>query len=334
MCRCLFYFPPLRKISGGMQVIADLAAHLVACGCQASLVSQKPPENVQRWLAATHPGVPLELLDNAAPGPRDWWIVPESWPLALKPGLAAGSRCVVYAQSWIYVHGYLPPGVYWPDLPVSFWAVSEPVAQFIRETTGREAPIVPPAIDGSVFYPPDSDESCRGVPAIAWMPRKNRGLAQQTRSILDALRRKRGLPPPEWVEIDGRARDEVADLLRGARLFFSSGFPEGCPLPPLEAMACGCLPCGFAGFGGWDYMRQGLPGGVEPQLALTPRSWGPNGFYVADADVFAAARALDYALGLWNEPACAVILRNAAATAAFYSPAAQKNALLRVLGLA
>jgi glycosyltransferase involved in cell wall biosynthesis len=48
---------------------------------------------------------------------------------------------------------------------------------------------------------------------------------------------------------------EAAALLRDCAVFLSFGQPEGCPLPPLEAMACGCVVIGYHGYGGREYFR-------------------------------------------------------------------------------
>lgn len=327
MAAFYFYLPPLRKISGGMLVIADLGSHLLHTGANTALVLQNPSPEIGQWLETRYPDLPSVNWESFSPSCEDWWIVPEGWPLALKPGLAARSRCIVYAQNWAFVHGHLPPGVFWRDLPVSFWAVSAPVADFIRDTIGMDAPIVPPAIDPELFYPGDAREDA----LICWMPRKNRGLAIQTRHILEAIRRKNGAPLPRWIEIDGKKREEVATIMRRSEIFFASGFPEGCPLPPLEAMASGCLATGFGGFGGWDYMRQGLETGFRPYMSTRPVPWGPNGFYAADADVFGAAMALNAALDIRGEPEHSVILKNAAHTASHYCSQNQKKALLEAV---
>lgn len=325
-----FYFPPLPKASGGMQVIAALAEHLDKAGRAAKLVIQKNSPLVGQWLAARSLCSLLGDFDKISPEPEDVWIVPEGWPLALKPGLEGKSRCIVYAQNWAYVHGHLPEGVSWRDLPVEFWSVSAPVAAFVRETTGFDSPIVPPAIDGDLFCP-DNGKKTGKKATIAWMPRKNRGLALQIRQILEAIRQKGSKPLPVWLEIDGKSSAEVAALLWQSDIFLASGFPEGCPLPPLEAMSSGCIVCGFAGFGGWDYMRQGMPGGYRPAFNVPLRDWGPNGLFAADADTFGAAKALNYALDILDKPEGQIIRANAARTAAFYSAERQKEMLLAAL---
>ena len=228
--------------------------------------------------------------------PEDIWLVPEGWVNSLAPGLNAGARCVVYCQNWAYLFSSLPAGVSWSDLPVSFLAVSHPVEWFMRQTLGKSSPILRPGIDTSLFFPPDKKPE--GPLRIAYMPRKNKALVSQVKSIFEARNAGSDLL---WVEIAGMDAQGVARTLRSCHIFLASGFPEGCPLPPLEALASGCIPVGFSGFGGWDYMRQ-LEGAVfSPWWPLRKVKWSGNGFWSADADVLDAAFNLEKAAKLWHQ---------------------------------
>jgi glycosyltransferase involved in cell wall biosynthesis len=84
--------------------------------------------------------------------------------------------------------------------------------------------------------------------------------------------------------------DDVAKTLGTCHLFLATGFPEGCPLPPLEAMASGCIVTGFAGYGGWDYMRQAAENGYAPRFALRETPYATNGFFASDGDVMERRR--------------------------------------------
>ncbi|NHZ45534.1 glycosyltransferase family 4 protein, partial [Desulfovibrio sp. XJ01] len=202
--RTFLFVPPLPRMTGGLAVLYRMAAHLHAAGYPVFLV---PREGGAPGLDLDNPPAPVMAWDEAASvvAPHDVWLVPEGWVNALAPGLRAGARCVVYVQNWAYLLSSLPPGVAWPQLDVSFLAVSDPVAWYTREVTGREAPVLRPGIDLELFHPnwtegADGSDALAGGDAgaaipdgpahgpvrIAWMPRKNRALAQQVRDLLSA----------------------------------------------------------------------------------------------------------------------------------------------------
>jgi glycosyltransferase involved in cell wall biosynthesis len=95
--------------------------------------------------------------------------------------------------------------------------------------------------------------------------------------------------------------------LAGAHIFLGTGFPEGFALPPLEAMAAGCVPVGFGGLGGFEYMRNpddvDLPGLCRPPFDLPPVAWGANGLFVSDGDVLSAGLILAAAARMAASPA-------------------------------
>jgi len=166
------------------------------------------------------------------------------------------------------------------------------------------------------------------------MTRKNKALGRQIQETFQHL--DEGLAARcEWVEVAGLSAQGVAEALGSAHIFLATGFPEGCPLPPLEAMACGCLPVGFMGFGGADYMRQALPAQEDPApfapwWPLRDVAWGGNGLWSADADILGAALHLKTAAEwtLAGSPQLCATLANARATADAYSLDAQRRNVL------
>lgn len=326
MGRLFVFLPPLRSVSGGLAVLLDTARLAAEAGREVRLVLREPGA-APLALPPDLPAVPL-----AAPGigPHDAYLVPEGWPNALAPGLAAKARCMVYCQNWAYLWNGLPEGVGYDRLPVSFLAVSDPVARFIDQALGAVPPVLRPGIDAARFRPPPAKPAPRPV-RVGFMPRKNKALAAMIRRGVEARAARTGLAL-DWLAIDGLSPDGVAEALRGCHVFLATGFPEGCPLPPLEAMACGCVVAGFAGFGGWDYMRQ-ISGGYAPGLPLREVPWGGNGFYAADNDVFGAITCLEAAAGLWTDGGAtlAAALENGRRTAAAYGAGARKEAVAGIL---
>ncbi|MCA1943831.1 MAG: glycosyltransferase family 1 protein [Desulfovibrio sp.] len=315
--RTFVFLPPLARGSGGLAVLRALVRTLHAAGHEAFGVLRETQEET-----ADFPCLPW---DQALPAPQDLWLVPEGWPNALAPGLHAGARCVVWVQNHGMLFSSLPEGVSWDRLPVHFLAISAPVARFIKDVLGQEAPILRPAVDGTVFFPSDAPrQGTAGELRIAWMPRKNKALGQQIQAALAHRLQKtpalRGRVV--WEPVHGLDQQGVAQALRRSQLFLATGFPEGCPLPPLEAMASGCLVTGFAGHGGWDYLRQAwddLPG---PWFESHPGAPG-NALVAPDGDVLAATLALEQALR-WHakgDARLAPALAAARDTAARYAPA-------------
>ncbi len=101
------------------------------------------------------------------------------------------------------------------------------------------------SVDAKLFHPREKKK-----PQIAFMPRKNFGDAMQVFGILKARKALEGFT---IKPIDGKSEEDVAALLRESAYFFSFGYPEGCPIPPLEAMFSGALVVGYHGRGGREY---------------------------------------------------------------------------------
>ena len=288
------FYPPLGRKSGGTEVLLQIASTFTKLGLETVLgFWESPSHALQGELNVL--GLHWKLCTDLDLGKEDLWIVPDGWVNGLSLGLKAGARCVLYCQSWTYLFNGLPENVRWHDLPVEFLAVSHPVACFMDQVMGKRPPVVRPYIDTELFYPSKEKPSAPPV-RVAFMPRKNSALIMQIRRIVQE-RQPDLFSRITWVRIEGESRKGVADILRSCHVFLASGFPEGFALPPLEAMACGCIPVGFTGLGGWDYMRQAGTGCVAPPLELRPVDWEGNGMYFADGDVLGAALGLEKIVG-------------------------------------
>ncbi len=329
--RTVIAIPPLPRMSGGVNVLYQLAARLQALNLPVALTSVKP--DAPGLTAHEQLGFTVLPWGRAGNGlgltADDCYLAPEGWPNLLAPGLAASARNLVYVQNWAYLFSALPDGVRWQDLPVSFLAVSQPVAWFTEYFGGfSTVGILRPMVDTNLFHPGGKPED---RVRIAWMPRKNKALAEQIRRIVDvAMQAAKDSPPRvEWVEIRNLPPEGVAEQLAASHIFLCTGFPEGLGLPPLEAMASGCLPVGFTGFGGWDYMRPAGLDACQPPFDLRHVPWSGNGFFVSDGDVIAAARALLEAVRLaaCKAPVLDVILNQGRLTAEAYSREEQLKAV-------
>lgn len=150
---------------------------------------------------------------------------------------------------------------------------------------------------------------------IAYMPRKRPNEAKQLQQWFAALCPQWAHVP--WVEVDGMSRPQVAQTLAESQVFVSLSKDEGLGLPPLEAMAAGCLVAGYTGGGGQEY--------------VTP----DNGTWVTDAQLPELALAIADLLAM-DAPQCSARLQAGQATAGLFNEAnfdAQLNAAWhRLLG--
>jgi hypothetical protein len=325
MMRSVFFIPPLERVSGGLASIAELAAVLARRGLTTAVTSPVPDCRATACVEESIPRLPWDASGRGAfLSPGDIWCVPEGWPNALAQGINAGAETLVYVQNWAFLPAALPEGTRWSDLPVRYLAVSHPVRWFMEEVFGlKSLAVLPPAVH-PLFFAPGGGRP-RDRLRVAWMPRKNKGAACRIRHIaLARLEKDNFRVPVDFVEIRDRPRAEVAEILQSCHIFLSTGFPEGFALPPAEAMASGCVPVGFSGLGGFeymrnpeDYMRLGL---YSPPFPLPEKPWGPNGFFAADGDVVGAGRALAHALTLAHsrEREWESLVRNGGQAAAAY----------------
>lgn len=65
------------------------------------------------------------------------------------------------------------------------------------------------------------------------------------------------------MPLDNLSEIETAEILQSAKLFLSFGLREGFGLPPLEALACGCLVVGYDGLAGREYFHPPFATAVE-----------------------------------------------------------------------
>ena len=103
-------------------------------------------------------------------------------------------------------------------------------------------------IDPRIFY-----YESRKKKHIAFMPRKKKEDAAQVLQILGARGALNGY---EVMPIAQKTEAETARILRESEIFLSFSTYEGSPVPPLEALACGCVVVGYHGRGGREYVNE------------------------------------------------------------------------------
>ena len=211
---------------GGLSVERQ-TARLVANLCSTELVTYRERSVDYPYLD--------DCLRQEPPSAQVLWVV--SWGFDV-PGLIRrlnGRRVVYHAHSSQYGFG-LPPGV--PVLAVS------------RNTLGywgNKAPrnplfLVPNALDQAWLN--RGDRSARHRRPIDVLVQARKSSAYVREQLLLALR-QRGLQ----VELQQGWVDDLGDLFRSAKVVLydsadhwrRAGVSEGFGLPPIEALACGCV---------------------------------------------------------------------------------------------
>jgi hypothetical protein len=121
---------------------------------------------------------------------------------------------------------------------------SDYLSDYLSNTMSINSYSVPNAIDLNVFLP---DETKRQKNRILAMSRKN----PQDLKKIEKLLYKDDF---DLVVVSGLSESELVEEYQKADIFIPLGYPEGFSLPPLEAMACGCVVVGFTGGGANEFM--------------------------------------------------------------------------------
>jgi len=168
---------------------------------------------------------------------------------------------------------------------------------------GRVAPYVPIGIPDVFRWQGEEKVPLR----IVVMPRKGSEILRAVRAALPGA--------SELRAIDGVSEGEVAYQMKRADVFLAISASEAFGLPPLEAMCAGCCVVGFAGIGGFEFMR-------HMETAHVVANGDVDALIVALREVCAAPAYRD------------ALRRRAAELAAYYTMERERTYLLRALGLA
>ena len=289
---------------GGVKVVYQAVGALRRRGFDAYVASASP---LPTWLAGSRVLDDVELVDMSQPqqiSPKDLYIATDAiGPHRLPMMLKRPDRRAIFVQN----HNALGAGkgIDWGRLShIRCLTVSEYSRRWLlKHDMFREVAVVSPGVDTAVFHPGTGLRRHR----IAYMPRKLPDVAERLRA--------RFRTSVEWSPIDGMSESETAEILKSSTIFLNLGHKEGFGLPPLEAMAAGCLVCGFAGEGTLDFAT------------------AENGFWAAQGDIEACRRALAGALEAAADPArAAAVTRAAAATVERYTLTAFEDALAAYVG--
>lgn len=121
---------------------------------------------------------------------------------------------------------------------------SEYLREMLKSKTGDSSTAITNGIDQNKFFP------------LPHKRIKNRvlTLSRKNSELIDGIIKAARNLDFEFKVVDGLTEDELIDEYQKADIFMATGYPEGLPLPQLEAMNCGCVVIGFSGGGGDEYM--------------------------------------------------------------------------------
>ena len=272
--RVLILTPDLYSAVGGVKIQYQVADALNAGGIPAAVVHLTPGFRCSWFENATR----IEYVDSLKLAANDVIVVPEEW-IQFIPLLPPEIPKVVFNQnaysvfSWGVEADTIKSIYRRPDVRRVVTVSNDNKAYLDYAIPGVDVVRMRYAIDFSLFHA--GEQKTR---ALAYMPRKRK---QETIDVLALLRLRDALRGWEVIRIDGFDEAATAAALRRSSIFLSFSQREGLPLPPCEAMACGCLVIGYHGYGGRDF--------------------GDNALWVTDGDVIQFAGKVEEVLSGWDQ---------------------------------
>jgi glycosyltransferase involved in cell wall biosynthesis len=249
---------------GGIRISHHHVALLRKRGFDARiLLVEQPRENFFE-----HPGVLVEVLSDI----RDWSsqdiiVVPEPWNAFIRRAAQTPARTFVFCQNHYNIFHGLGQAPDYRSMGVDdVFSCSEVISRFLEDLMGIDrVPVITNAIDHTLFKPLPKRRQ------IAVMPRKMKLEAAFIQGVFQ--RRHPRHAQVEWVRIEGVQESRVAEIMGQSQIFLSLGRNEGFGLPPVEAMASGCLVVGFVADGGREYAdpSNGLWCDPEDYIAVVDR---------------------------------------------------------------
>lgn len=241
--------------------------------------------------------------------PGDIWVIPEAYMSYIRALSVTPAKRIMICQSQYSLPFTADPLAGLAEFGAhSLLVTTESQMQFFRDVYGRADDVS--YIQGYEVNPAIFSPASQKKRQIAFMPRK---LPADAPFIQATFKRRypRYADVP-WVSIDHLPQNEVARIMSESAVFLSLSHKDALGLPPLEAMACGCLCAGYHGDGGRTYM--------------TPE----NGWWANDGDWLACVDGLAAALAVFDGEAgdAAAYRRAMARTVEEYSPQRLEAALV------
>ena len=301
--RIIYILEPFPFPSGGVAAIYRHVEILTENGLAACVALREKPkiDFYQTTAPLLIHGGHLQVREG------DIFVIPEGFVEYMKALTPTRAKRLMFCQNQYYLRFTADARAGISELGVhGVIASSIAVQSFFHDVYGiADLPLLPYAIDPRRFAAADDKRR-----QIAFMPRK---LPDDGVFIAATFKRRhpRYADVP-WVKIDGATQVEASRIMGESAVFLSLSHKESFGLPPLEALACGCLVAGYHGDGGREYMT------------------AENGWWAETGDWKACVDGLAAALELFDKggPELDTRRRAGARTVEHYSPDRLKAALL------
>ncbi len=203
----------------------------------------------------------VTCLSDINPSRDDYIVIPEMYGLEIA-NIFPNIKKIIFNQgvyNTFYLYSLKPDDLFTPyrskDV-VATMVVSEDSQNYLKFAfPGIKIIRSYNSIDSSIF-----SYSANKKKQICFMPRRN---LIDARQIINILKFRNILKDFNVVEIENKTEKEVSEILKDSLIFLSLGYHEGWPLPPAEAMSCGCVVVGYSGRGGGEYFKKDFSFPVE-----------------------------------------------------------------------
>lgn len=203
----------------------------------------------------------ITYLSDINPSGDDYVVIPEIYGLEIA-NIFPDIKKIIFNQgvyNTFYLYSLNPDDLFTPyrskDV-IATMVVSEDSQNYLKFAfPGIKIIRSYNSIDSSVF-----SYSANKKKQICFMPRRNLIDAKQ---VINILKFRNIIRDFNVVEIENKSEKEVSEILKDSLIFLSLGYHEGWPLPPAEAMSCGCVVVGYSGRGGGEYFKKDFSFPIE-----------------------------------------------------------------------
>jgi len=246
--RIIFFLAPFTVPFGGVATILDHVRLLSQNGISAWVaMPEQPTLDFYQTDAPT-----IVYRESLGVSEADICVFPEGllgYNQALK---GRPARRLMFCQNQYYLPFSARPELGFSEFHLDgVIASSIAVQSCLQDLYGLEnIPLIPYAINPSAYA-----REANKKRQIAFMPRKLGDYVPFIQATF--VRVFPNYSDVSWVAIHQMTRRDAAKVLAESAIFLSLSDKESFGLPPLEAMASGCVVAGFHGDGGREYMSEG-----------------------------------------------------------------------------